>query len=42
MDLSGAGVQILNPNGSSDFYGFGPFSVSLHPGDTPNNRATRF
>jgi hypothetical protein len=35
VDLSGSGVQILHRDGSSDFYGFGPFSVSLHPGDRP-------
>lgn len=36
VNLSGSGVQILNRDGSSDFYGFGPFSVSLHPGDRPH------
>ncbi len=35
VDLSGSGVQTLHPDGSSDFYGLGPFSVSLHPGDRP-------
>jgi len=36
VDLSGSGVQTLLPDGSSDFYGLGPFSVSLHPGDKPH------
>ncbi len=36
VDLSGSAVQILHPDGSSDFYGFGPFSASLHPGDKPH------
>ncbi len=36
VDLSGSGVQVLHRDGSSDFYGFGPFSVSLHPGDKPH------
>jgi len=36
VNLSGSGVQVLHRDGSSDFYGFGPFASLLHPGDSPH------
>lgn len=34
-NLSGDGLETFATDGSSTLYGVGPFSVDLHPGDTP-------
>jgi hypothetical protein len=34
-NLSGDGVETFATDGSTTLYGFGPFSVGLHPGDSP-------
>jgi hypothetical protein len=34
-NLSGDGVETFATDGSSTLYGVGPFSVGLHPGDSP-------